>query len=95
MEEGQAAIPIVPKARKLNYSNFVNRFSIHTEIPVVEALMVNFTLEGAVDGKILGSATRNPVKLTRRRIPCWKATHTNRMHEWPEFELTLLPWSLK
>ncbi|KAJ5935487.1 hypothetical protein N7466_005034 [Penicillium verhagenii] len=38
---------IVPKARKLNYINFVNRFPMQTEIPVVEAAMVNTTLEAA------------------------------------------------
>lgn len=38
---------IIPKARKLNYINFINRFPIQTEIPVVEALMIDTTLEAA------------------------------------------------
>ena len=40
---------IIPKARKLNYINFVNRFFIQTEIPVVEALMMSTTEDIAKD----------------------------------------------
>lgn len=46
-EKKEAGRPIVPKARKLNYINFVNRFPCQTEIPVVEALMVDSTVEAA------------------------------------------------
>ncbi|CAI7580835.1 unnamed protein product [Penicillium bialowiezense] len=43
---------IIPKARKLNHHNFLNRFSFQTEIPVVEALMINTTFKAAEDANV-------------------------------------------
>ncbi|KAL4971740.1 hypothetical protein BDW66DRAFT_155364 [Aspergillus desertorum] len=48
-KQATAALPVVPKAHKLNYANFVNRFFIQTGVPVVEALMVNTTVKAAIE----------------------------------------------
>ncbi|KGO73980.1 ATPase, AAA-type, core [Penicillium italicum] len=47
VKEEKPAWVIIPKARKLNYTNFMSRFPIQTKIPVVEALMINTTISAA------------------------------------------------
>ncbi|KAL4981969.1 hypothetical protein BDW68DRAFT_195877 [Aspergillus falconensis] len=46
--ERYANLPIVAKSRKANLTNFTTRYSFETEVPVIEAMMVDTTIPDAL-----------------------------------------------
>ncbi|KAL6230351.1 hypothetical protein BDW75DRAFT_244904 [Aspergillus navahoensis] len=47
--ERYANLPVVAKSRKVNLTNFTTRYSFETEVPAVEAMMVDTTITAALE----------------------------------------------